>query len=220
MRIAEEGLHVVFVLLAVTVTLFFFSVVTGIVASIFFLFSLYFFRDPERKLPSLSATAVISPADGKIIGIQEVQEEKFLKEKRLKLSIFMSLFDVHVNRSPIDGVVKGIEHVPGRKEPAYKEDSSEVNERNYLVLEKEGLSLLIVQVAGIVARRIRCHVKVGDFLTRGERFGMIMFGSRVDVYLPLSAEVKVVMGEKVRAGETVLAELDAKGVSGDEDKKS
>ncbi len=215
MRIAKEGFHVVAILLAVTVFAFYFSIVAGGVALLFLLFSLYFFRDPKRRTPSISTAAVISPADGRIIAVQEVEEKEFLGERRRKLSIFMSLFDVHVNRSPVDGVVKEIKHVPGKKEPAYKEDSSEVNERNYLVLDGNGVLLLVVQVAGIVARRIRCRVKVGDFLTRGERFGMIMFGSRVDLYLPLSARVVVDVGDKVKAGETVLAELDAKGVSGE-----
>lgn len=176
------------------------------------LFMFYFFRDPERKTPE-GKGLFVSPADGRIIEAKEVFEEIHLKKKARLISIFMSPLDVHVNRSPEDGTVKAVRHTPGGKKAAYTEEAHAGNENMAMVLglgaeggEKEGPSILLRQVAGTVARRAVCRARPGEFLGRGQRFGIIKFGSRVDVYLPMDSVLRVKTGDRVRAGETVIAE--------------
>jgi len=163
---------------------------------------LYFFRDPERDTPQ-GENLIVSPADGKVVEIKDIYEGKFLKSEAKKVSIFMSLFNVHVNRSPIDGKVTYRDYVRGMKKPAFGAGSSNLNERSYLGIEGK-IRLLLVQVAGFVARRIVTYPKIGDALKAGERIGIIKLGSRVELYLPLNVEVVVKVGDKVRAGETIL----------------
>lgn len=177
---------------------------------LFFLLSgyiAYFFRNPER-LPPVGAAMVASPADGKVIFIGNSYEDEFQKEEMQKVSIFMSLFDVHVNRVPVDGTVRDIRYHRGRFMAAFEDRASEENERNALLIETaRGQKLTLVQVAGLVARRIICYPNIGAFVLRGQRMGLIRFGSRCDIYLPKSAEIVVKMGEKVLGGETILAKL-------------
>jgi phosphatidylserine decarboxylase len=170
------------------------------------LFILQFFRDPPRVVPD-DARAVVSPADGRIVEVSRAQDP-YLQREALKVSVFMNVFNVHSNRSPVDGVVKERWYYPGAFVNAALDKASLSNERNALWLRTaEGRDVTCVQVAGLIARRILCYVGAGAELSRGQRFGFIRFGSRVDVYLPLDAQVKAAIGEKVYAAETVLAWL-------------
>jgi phosphatidylserine decarboxylase len=169
-------------------------------------FSVWFFRDPERTAPS-DPRAVVSPADGRVIDVSAMDEDRFLHAPTTRISIFMSPLDVHVNRSPIAGRIARLEHTPGKFRAAFEDKASLDNERNAMVLEQGSRRLLVVQIAGAVARRIICRRAVGDVLERGERYGVIMFGSRVDVYLPSDVRPVVKRGDRVTAGETPLAEL-------------
>lgn len=169
-------------------------------------FMAFFFRDPERIIPR-GEGIFVSPADGKVIQIKDTFEQDYLKAPSKEVSIFMSLFDVHVNRVPEDGMVSVIKHSPGKFMVAHKDDASAKNENIVMILEGGYGRILVRQVAGFLARRIVCKVKVGDTLRRGERFGMIKFGSRLDVYLPQDSTVRVTLGQKVKAGETTLATL-------------
>ncbi|MEW5723570.1 MAG: phosphatidylserine decarboxylase family protein [Thermodesulfobacteriota bacterium] len=171
------------------------------------LFSAWFFRDPDRFAPPGEHFA-LSPADGKVIKVEEVEEDRFLNRRVRRISIFMNLFDVHVNRAPLSGLVIQKEYHPGRFFSADLDKASRENEHNALILETGGgRKMVVVQIAGLVARRIACWVAPGDQVVRGQRFGLIRFGSRLDVYLPLEAEVEVRPGQRVRAGESVLAAL-------------
>ncbi len=170
------------------------------------LFMFYFFRDPERTVPQ-GRGLFISPADGRVILIKEIREEEHLKTQVIKISIFMSPFNVHVNRAPCDGVVRTVKHTPGRFFAADKDEASLLNENIAMVLECNDGTILVRQVAGFIARRAVCRVKAGDKLKRGERFGMIKFSSRLDVYLPLNAKIKVKLGDRVKAGESVLGAM-------------
>jgi len=170
------------------------------------LFILQFFRDPQREVPD-DPRAVVSPADGRIVSVGRAQDP-YLKREALKVSVFMNVFNVHSNRSPVDGAVKERWYFPGGFLNAALDKASLENERNALWLRtRDGADVTTVQVAGLIARRILCYVGSGAELVRGQRFGFIRFGSRVDVYLPLDAEVKAAIGDKVYAAESVLAWL-------------
>jgi len=171
-----------------------------------FLFTLNFFRDPERVTPQ-TERGVISPADGKIVLIQEVEENNFLKSKAIQVSVFMSPLNVHVNRYPIAGKVAYFQHIPGKFMVAFEDKSSEVNERTLIGIDSQFGKVLFKQIAGFVARRIVAPINIGDEAKAGERFGMIKFGSRVDVLLPIGSEIKVRVGEIAVAGETILATM-------------
>jgi len=170
------------------------------------IFILQFFRDPQREVPD-EPRAVVSPADGRIVEVSRVQDP-YLKRDALKISVFMNVFNVHSNRSPVDGAVKERWYFPGAFVNAALDKASLDNERNALWLRTEGgADVTCVQVAGLIARRILCYVAPGAALRRGERYGFIRFGSRVDVYLPPDAEPKAALGDKVYAAESVLAWL-------------
>ena len=164
----------------------------------------YFFRDPERDIP-VAPEVVVAPADGKVIGVDEVQEERYLKEPACRIAIFMNVFDVHVNRAPLAGTVVQAEHRDGCFKAAWREDACTLNEQLALVLEAAGRRVLMVQIAGLLARRIVSYVKPGQRLEKGERLGMICFGSRVDLYLPPEAEILVKVGDRVKAGSSGVA---------------
>ena len=171
---------------------------------LFSLFLAYFFRNPKRKIPNLQ-NVILSPADGRIVHVGECDEDRFLKEKTLKVSIFMSLFDVHLNRTPISGKVVERNYLPGRFHMANVEKSSLLNEQNAMLLESEDrFKILLVQIAGFVARRIVCYAKAGDLLRKGEIFGLIRFGSRVDLYLPPEVKSIVRVGQHVKGGESII----------------
>jgi len=170
------------------------------------LFVLQFFRDPARNVPQ-ERNLVTAPADGRIVAVEEVTDT-YLNRQALKVSVFMNVFNVHSNRSPVNGSVEQVWYSPGKFVNADLDKASTENERNAVWIRSDcGFDVTSVQVAGLIARRILCYVKHGDYLSRGQRYGFIRFGSRVDVYLPLTARVRVTLGDKVRAGETVLAEF-------------
>jgi len=166
-----------------------------------------FFRDPER--PNTAAEGdVLSPADGRIVAVDEVEESRYLGGAALRISVFMSIFNVHVNRIPMDARVIAVKHVQGGFAMAHLDDAGTVNERTEILLEDvSGRKSLLVQVAGLVARRIICRLSEGDDVVRGSRFGLICFGSRVDLYLPAHAQPRVGIGSRVRAGQSVLARM-------------
>ena len=170
------------------------------------IFILQFFRDPPREVPDAPG-AVLSAADGRVVEVSRAQDP-YVKRDALKVSVFMNVFNVHSNRSPVDGVVKERWYFPGAFVNAALDKASTANERNALWLRtRDGQDVTCVQVAGLIARRILCYVGAGAELVRGERFGFICFGSRVDVYLPLDAQVRAAIGEKVHAASSVLAWL-------------
>ena len=178
------------------------------------LFLVYFLRDPERQPPAGDGLFV-APADGRVVAVQQTEEPIFLQGPATQISIFMSLLDVHVNRAPMSGEVAFQEYRPGRFLPAYRHEASDENESNLLGLVGGETQILIKQVAGILARRIVCWPSIGQRLARGQRFGLIKLGSRVDLFLPPDVEVLVAIGEKVRAGETVLARASSTRLRGD-----
>lgn len=167
-------------------------------------FGIYFFRDPERTIPETKG-GVVSPADGKVILVAEVNKGPFAETPCIKISIFMSVFNVHVNRIPHEGEIKAVRYFAGKFFCANLDKASRHNEQNALLLETEtGERISFVQIAGLIARRIICHVRTGDRVQRGERFGMICFGSRLDVYLPLETKIEVRVGDIVKAGNSLL----------------
>lgn len=175
------------------------------------IYIIFFFRNPER-LPPVGARTVASPADGKVIFAGTASDPEFSGGEMLKISIFMSLWDVHVNRIPIDGTVKDMKYHRGRFMAAFEDRASEENERNASLFETgQGIKVILVQVAGLVARRIVCYPTVGAFVLKGQRMGLIRFGSRCDLYLPKGSEVMVKVGDKVLGGETVIGQLPEKG---------
>lgn len=173
---------------------------------IFFLFELQFFRDPPRYIPS-QANAIVSPADGRIVAVERV-EDPYAQRDALKISVFMNVFNVHSNRISMGGEVKKVAYFPGLFVNADLDKASTENERNAVVIQTEsGATVTLVQVAGLIARRILCYTKPGDKVEKGQRYGFIRFGSRVDVYLPPDSVPKVAIGDKVSASSTILAEL-------------
>ena len=166
-------------------------------------FALQFFRDPAR-VPPADADVVIAPADGRIVVVEKVRDE-YLRREALKISVFMNVFNVHSNRSPVDGEVKGVWYTPGSFVNADLDKASTENERNAIHIATARGDVTCVQIAGLIARRILCYVKAGDMLARGQRYGFIRFGSRVDVYLPVTSRAEVTIGQKVTGGRTILA---------------
>lgn len=163
-----------------------------------------FFRDPERRVPE-GEGLVVSPADGRVVSIAEVGGGSRFPDAATRVSIFLSPLDVHINRTPVAGRLEQIQYRPGQFLPAYKGRASEHNEQNSLtVIDAQERLFGIIQIAGVLARRIVCWVKPGDTLSRGERFGLIMFGSRTDLYLPRGCKLEVTEGQRVKGGETIV----------------
>ncbi len=205
--IAREGwpFLAIAILAAVLVSLYngYWSVPLWIVA----LFVLQFFRDPARAAPG-DANTVASPADGRIVAVGKAHDP-YLDRESIKVSVFMNVFNVHSNRAPVDGEVKQVWYHPGSFVNAALDKASVENERNALWIRADsGADVTCVQVAGLIARRILCYVREGDKLARGQRYGFIRFGSRVDVYLPADARIKATLGDKVYAASTILASLE------------
>jgi phosphatidylserine decarboxylase len=169
-------------------------------------FCFYFFRDPERTPPG-GDRLIVSPADGRVLAVVQEREDRVLHAPTTRISIFMSPLDVHVNRNPVSGTVEATNHTPGKFRAAFADKASLDNERNAVVVDAGGRRYLMIQIAGALARRIICDVRPGDRVRRGDRFGMIMFGSRVDFFLPADVKPVVKPGDRVHAGTTVVAEV-------------
>lgn len=175
-----------------------------VLATALWLLILYFFRDPKRQSPA-EPGLVLSPGDGEVVAVVEGCEERYLKETVRRVSIFLSVTDVHVQRSPVTGRVALVEHRPGKFLQAFRPEASEVNESIAMIIESDAGRVLVKQIAGILARRCVNYAQVGDELTAGQRFGLIRFGSRVDLFLPLEAQVVVAVGDRVAGGLTPIA---------------
>ena len=205
-KLAPEGFPFILGFAAVTVVAMIFAPLAAVIPFVLTLFMVYFFRDPEREIP-VSENVFVSPADGKIILIQNVREEKLLKADAMEVSIFMSPLNVHVNRAPCGGTVEAVVHTPGKFFSAFKHEASLQNENIAMLLDTKYGKVLVRQVAGFLARRAVCRVKPGEVLKKGERYGVIKFSSRVDLYLPKGARIRVKLGDVVKAGETIIGEM-------------
>ncbi|MDD3759179.1 MAG: phosphatidylserine decarboxylase [Advenella sp.] len=206
--IAKEGWPFLAISIVAALIVSLWSFAVSIPFWIIALFVLQFFRDPQRVAPE-GDNLVLSPADGRIVAVEEVYDI-YAQRDAIKISVFMNVFNVHSNRSPVDGTVKKVQYFSGKFFNAALDKASLENERNAMVLETpDGRTVTAVQVAGLVAKRILCYAKQGDELKRGQRYGFIRFGSRVDVYLPLGSRPRVVIGDKVSATSTALADLPA-----------
>ncbi len=208
---AKEGISVILFVVLFAVIIFIGTLITGnivlkiftILSLLFIIFTIYFFRDPERTTPE-GENLIISPADGKVILIDDVQENDFFKSNVKMISIFMSAFNVHVNRIPISGKVVYFDYKKGAFHQAFRDEASYENEQAIIAIKSNGFKILFKQIAGIFARRIVCNIREGSEVKQGERFGMIKFGSRLDIFLPDNVKIKIKLNEKVKAGETII----------------
>ena len=206
-RIAREGWPFLAIAFTVAALASWYSFAWSIPLWIIALFVLQFFRDPPREVPGDGKT-VVSPADGRVVAVEKAHDP-YLDRETIKVSVFMNVFNVHSNRAPVDGEVRQLWYSAGSFVNAALDKASTKNERNALWIRADaGADVVCVQVAGLIARRILCYVKAGDRLERGQRYGFIRFGSRVDLYLPLNARIKAALEDKVYAASTVLASLD------------
>jgi len=171
------------------------------------LFTAWFFRNPPRTIPQ-GRNLIVSPGDGTVVAVEQEFEHRFLKEPSVRISIFLNVFNVHINRMPVAGIVQDVVYTPGQFMAANRPEASAGNEQNAIMLRRsDGMKILCVQIAGLIARRIVCWVVPGEQVEKGERFGLIRFGSRMDVYLPRHSAIQVKVGEKVKGGSSILAEL-------------
>jgi phosphatidylserine decarboxylase len=178
----------------------------GCVSLVLTLFILFFFRDPERSVPE-SNDFVVSPADGKVIVVKDIYEPDYLKQDVKQISIFLSVFNVHVNRAPFGGTVETVRHNPGRFHVASVDKASLDNEQTAVVIANGKRKVLVKQIAGLIARRIVCYAKPGDTIKTGERYGLIRFGSRVDIFLPKETELKVKVGDRIKGARDIIGVL-------------
>ena len=213
---AKEGIGLILGALAIFAILIILGFLAGgwvgkgvmVFGAVIFLFTLWFFRDPARVIPEVDEWTLLSPADGKVVLIEDVEEPLYLKGPAKQISIFLSPLNVHVNRIPIGGTIEFDEYVSGDYLVAWHEKASELNERSQLgVRHASGQQVLFKQIAGAVARRIVYHVTVGDSVQTGQRFGIVKFGSRMDILLPRDADVHVKVGDKVAGGIHTIARL-------------
>jgi phosphatidylserine decarboxylase len=181
--------------------------VVAIGAASLTLFVSWFFRNPARVIPQ-GPNLVVAPGDGKVIAIEKEFEPRYIKDRSVRITIFLNVFDVHINRMPCEGIVEDVQYQPGLFMVASKPDATIKNEQNALMIRTgQGAKVLCVQVAGLIARRIVCWVSPKEKAIRGERFGLIRFGSRMDTFVPIGTVIKVVVGDRVKGGETILGEL-------------
>jgi phosphatidylserine decarboxylase len=196
----KEGFPFVIIPLLIAIALAFFGWWTfAVLFAGLALFMAYFFRDPQRLVPN-DANIIVSAADGRVTRVEDRENGKFV-------SVFLSPFDVHINRAPIAGTVTRVELFQGKKAPATSNEASQTNERNAITIEGEKMTVVCTQIVGILARRIVCRSKVGDHLELGEKYGLIKFGSRTDLLMPKNVEIAVKVGDRVVGGETVIAKL-------------
>ena len=219
-RLHREGVFyllysLLFFAISVVLFIFFMSILTGLllgVATFFLILFLIFFRNPPRVHGTKNTDLILAPADGKIVVIERTFEAEYLKSEVLQVSVFMSPLNVHSNRSPVTGEVVYVQYHPGEYLVAWHPKSSELNERNTVVIKKKNSLILLRQIAGKVARKIVCYTKPGDLLSRGEEFGFIKFGSRVDVFLPTDCDILVKIGDTVKGGITEIASFPHSGL--------
>lgn len=206
-RLAREGwAHVAIVLVLTLAVQYYAGLAWAAPLWLLTLFVVQFFRDPVRYIP-MTQGGVICPADGRVIAVGEV-EDPYLKRPAVRISIFMNVFNVHSNRIPVSGLVQERRYAPGQFVNAALDKASEHNERNALWIKVDGgFDVVVVQVAGLIARRILCYVEPGEHVERGERYGFIRFGSRVDLYLPVGTKLNVALGDKVKSGNDIVAYL-------------
>ncbi|MBP2644784.1 MAG: Phosphatidylserine decarboxylase proenzyme [Firmicutes bacterium] len=205
--IVKEGYVYISVLAFITIVVALtVDICWSIIPGVLFCFVSFFFRNPNRTIPE-DDRLIVSPADGVVMGVSDVYEDQFLEEMGVRITIFLSVFNVHINRSPIAGEIKYQQYTCGRFRPAYKESVGCENERHTVGIENERMRILVTQIAGILARCIVSWVTLGTALQRGERYGMIKFGSCTELVVPTSVEVLVKKGDKVRGGETVIGRL-------------
>jgi phosphatidylserine decarboxylase len=205
--VASEGWPFIIPLAVLTVLLFAFGWKSiGCVSLVLTLFILFFFRDPERSVPE-SNDFVVSPADGKVIVVKDIYEPDYLKQDVKQISIFLSVFNVHVNRAPFGGTVETVRHNPGRFHVASVDKASLDNEQTAVVIANGKRKVLVKQIAGLIARRIVCYAKPGDTIKTGERYGLIRFGSRVDIFLPKETELKVKVGDRIKGARDIIGVL-------------
>ena len=219
MKVHKEGrkilLFLFIILLVINLLVFYFLTdyywvqnIVLIVSIIFYLFILQFFRNP-KIITEIDEKVILAPADGKVVVIEEMEENEYFKEKKKQVSIFMSPLNVHINRNPVSGIVKYFKYHAGGYKVAWHPKSSTENERTTIVIQlSNGVEILVRQIAGAVAKRIKHYISEGDQVIQGEEFGFIKFGSRVDVFLPPNAKIVVNVGDKTTAGKTIIAELD------------
>jgi phosphatidylserine decarboxylase len=215
LRIHTEGrklLTILFILLgALTAVVFWqlpaWGLPVAIVALVFYLIILQFFRNPARLVPEKDDNIIYAPADGKVVVIEETTEPEYFKDKRLQVSIFMSPVNVHVNRNPIGGEVKYNAYHPGKYLVAWHPKSSTENERTTMVIDNGSTEILLRQIAGALAKRIKNYVDVGDRVRQGDDFGFIKFGSRVDLFLPIGTNLEVELNQKVKGNKTIIGRL-------------
>jgi len=181
-------------------------IVVTVIAGFIFLFNFYFFRDPQRAVPQVD-NIILSPADGKIIKIDEIDEPLYFKEKTWMVSIFMSVFSVHVNRIPLAGKIEYLDYQVGKFLAAFDHKASQDNEQSIIGITNGNQKVLFKQIAGVIARRIVYDVQKGQEVKLGDRFGLIHYGSRVDIFLPLDTQIKVKLNDKVTSGETIIGEF-------------
>jgi phosphatidylserine decarboxylase len=201
--IAPEGREFILVPLALAILLAWMGwTKSALLAGVISGFMAFFFRDPARAAPAVPG-AILAPADGRVTQVRAALEDPFVGPAQA-VSIFLSPLDVHVNRSPLAGLVVGVEYRRGTKVPAYRAEASERNERTTVTIQGEAARVVVRQIAGVLARRIVCWIRPGDKLAAGERFGLIKFGSRTDLIVPASVRLRVKTGDQVRGGETVI----------------
>lgn len=207
MKILKESFPFIIPSLALAILFFMFSLylLSAIFLIIAFCF-LFFFRDPKRKIPQ-NKNLILSPADGKIVKIRSGESHPSFPSSVTIVSIFLSLFNVHITRAPFSGTIKEIEYKPGKFFPAYKDEASLRNESNSIFINGNETNILTKQIAGFAARRIKCFVKKNEIITKGQKIGMIYFGSRVDIFLPQEIRLKISLGQKVKAGYTEIGEI-------------
>jgi phosphatidylserine decarboxylase len=211
--IAKDGLKIIsgsFIIFLIFLISWFYTrnsilIALAVLVGIFFLFNLFFFRDPERSTPN-NSQAVLAPADGRVLQIVQEFEPFYFQEKVNRISIFLSIFNVHINRIPVAGTVKYLSYKPGKFLAAYKEKASSENEQSVIgIVSSAGKMVMFKQIAGLIARRVVCNLKEGQQVKAGERMGMIRYGSRVDIFLPLSAKLIVKVGQTIFGGKSIVA---------------
>ncbi len=180
--------------------------ILAILTAVLAVFNLFFFRDPVRNIPT-GKNLILSPADGTVIKIDEIEEKEYFKARVQRLSIFLSVFNVHVNRIPVSGTIDFYRHKKGKFNAAFDHKASEENEQSIIGIDSNGKHILFTLIAGVIARRVITNVKAGDQVIAGERFGLIRYGSRVDMYFPPEVNIRVKLRDKVKGGESIIGEF-------------